>query len=122
LVSIIFVLLGLFFPARFFSLAFLSGTVSLSLFFPPPLTPSFAFGELLPTYRPSSYQPTYIPHPTDASPPTSFCTHLYRQSLQTKESLSSLELQLGFKVQSFGMWRRTKLQERESKRSFKVVA
>jgi hypothetical protein len=99
MVSIFIFLLALFFPAIFFfpsSVFCFLGTVFFShFFFPPPLTPSY-FGELLlspqPTYCPSSYQPTYLPHPANPSPPTSFCTHLHRQSFQTRESLSSSEL------------------------------
>ncbi len=59
----------------------LLGTVFLSLFFSPsPLIQVF-FGELPPTpqltsHR-SSYQPTYLPHPADCSPPTSFGSHLH---------------------------------------------
>lgn len=64
-------------------------------FSPPPLTPNF-FGELLltpqPTYCPSSYQLTYLPHPANPSPPTYFCTHLHCQSFWTRESLSGSEL------------------------------
>jgi hypothetical protein len=45
-------------------------------FFPSPLIPSF-WGELLPT--PTTYlPPTFLPHPANHSPPTSFCSHLHR--------------------------------------------
>jgi hypothetical protein len=70
---------GHFFPlAQFFSFW---GQSFYLFIFPSPLIPSF-FWELLPTpqptYHPSSYQPTYLPHPADCSPPTSFCSHLHR--------------------------------------------
>ncbi len=72
-------------------------------FFPSPPTPSFFWGVTTcpqPNYRPSSYQPTYLPQHADPSPPTSITT--------IRESLNSSELQLGFKA-SLRMWRHTKL-------------
>ncbi len=63
--------------AQFF---FFLGTVFLSLFFlGPPLAPSFFLGSShlpQPTYRPSSYQPTYLPHPAYPLP-----THFLVRSL-----------------------------------------
>jgi hypothetical protein len=89
--SVIFFSSGPFFPARIFSLAqffffFFLGTGFLSLFFWPTPDPKFFLGSSYlpqPTYCPSSYQTTYVPHPTNPLP-----THLLLHSLPLRELLT----------------------------------
>jgi hypothetical protein len=134
--------LFIFFTARFFFpspvLFFSLGTVLLSLFIDPPLTPSF-FGKLLlptPTYLPPFFLPTHLP-PSSCWPPphpppfaltsTAKASDLERAWVAQSQSLRSTKSTIASRFGSFksapargaSTWWQ---QERESKRSFKVVA